>query len=102
MKRSGSERMVLVALALPPVVLSLLLMLSVRTGPSAQTALLVSLVVLSPLAVFVELAALVVAFSQWRSGQLRGVLGSVAAFVGALTLLGAVFVMGSLFGGGGV
>jgi len=50
----------------------------------------------------VELAALIVAFSHWRSGRLRGPIGLVSAAVGVLTLLGAVFLAGLLFGGGGV
>jgi len=52
--------------------------------------------------VFVELAALIVAFSHWRSGKLRGALGLIGASVGVFTLLGAVFLVGLLFGGGGV
>jgi len=94
--------MVLAGLALPPVVLSLLLLLFLRAGPAAQTALLVCVVVLAPLAVFAELAALIVAFSHWRSGQLRGAVGLVRAAVGLFTLIGAVFLVGLLFGGGGV
>ena len=102
MKPGGSQGMVLAAQCLPPVVLSFLLLLSLHTGPAVQTALLVSLVVLAPLAVFVELAALIVAFSHWRSGKLRGALGLIGASVGVFTLLGAVFLVGLLFGGGGV
>ena len=101
MKRSGSQGQILAALLFPPVVLSFLLLLSLRTGPAAQTALLVCLVVLAPIAAFVELAALFVALSYWRSGRLRGVVGLVSAAVGVFTLLGAVLLVGLLFGGAG-
>ena len=101
MKPSGSQGMVLAAQCLPPVVLSFLLLLSLHTGPAVQTALLVSLVVLAPLAVFVELAALIVAFSHWRTHQSRGAVNLVCAAVGLLTLLGTIFLVGMLFGGGG-
>jgi hypothetical protein len=102
MKVVESQRIVLAALLFPLLVLSFLLFLSVRAAPTAQTALLVSCVVFAPLAVFVELAALIVGFSHWRSGRLRGPIGLVSAAVGVLTLLGAVFLAGLLFSGGGV
>ena len=75
--------------------------LLVRMGPTVATALLVCLVLLAPVAVFVELAALIVAFSHWRSHQSRGAVSLVCAAVGLLTLLGTIFLVVMLFGGSG-
>lgn len=103
MKRSGtSRRIVLAAFALPPVVLSLSLLLLLHAGQSAQLVLSVALFVLSPLAAFVELAALIVGFRDMRSGELQGVVGFAGIAIGAVTLVGAVFLLGLLLGGGGV
>jgi len=103
MERSEGSHLLLVALVLPPIVLSLLLLLlALAGGTSSQVPPLVTLVVLTPLGIFVELAALVVAFSRWRSGKLRGVVGLASAAIGLVTLLGATLLIDLSFSGGGV
>ena len=101
MTARGSQRIVIGALALPPVTLSCLLFLLPHVTESVQTPLLTAILLLSPLAAFIELAALVVAFSRWRSGHSLGVFGFVGIVIGACTLVGAICLVGLLLGGGG-
>lgn len=101
MKARGSQRIVVAAFVFPPVALSCLLFLLPHVTESVQTPLLTAILLLSPLAAFIELAAIVVALSRWRSGHSLGVFGFVGVVIGSGTFVGAICLVGLLLGGGG-
>jgi hypothetical protein len=102
MERNSSQRMVFAAQVLPPVVLLAIIYLLTYASPRVGLALSVALFVLLPIAAFVEIAALVVAFFQWRSGQSRGAKSFVSFVIGVPVLVGTVCLLFLFLGGGGV